>query len=88
MENISHSGLEGNLVILELRVKWNDVQNLKKLQEKIRAVDFSTYKDQSKEISKEIGVTARLFQSTKTGHARWSMQNSGEINIGAVISRK
>ena len=37
-------------------MKWNDVQNLKKLQEKIRAVDFSEYKDQSKEILKEIGV--------------------------------
>ena len=31
-------------------------KNLKKLQEKIRAVDFSEYKDQSKEILKEIGV--------------------------------
>ena len=37
-------------VLLELRVKSNDVQNLKKLQEQIRAVDFSEYKDQSKEI--------------------------------------
>ena len=43
-------------VLSELCAKQNDVQNLKKLQEKIRAVDFSEYKDQSKEILKEIGV--------------------------------
>ena len=43
-------------VLLELRVKWNDVQKLKKLQENIRALDFSEYKDQSKEILMEIGV--------------------------------
>ena len=49
--------VQGRLeVLLELRVKSNDVQNLKKLQEKIRAVDFSEYKDQSKENLKEIGV--------------------------------
>ena len=46
-------GLE---VLLELRVKWNDVQNLKKLEDKIRAVDFREYKDESKNILKEIGV--------------------------------
>ena len=46
-------GLE---VLIELRVKWNDVQNLKKLEEKIRAVDFREYKDESKDILKEIGV--------------------------------
>ena len=49
--------VQGRLeVLLELRVKSNDVQNLKKLQEKIRAVDFSEYKDQSKANLKEIGV--------------------------------
>ena len=37
-------------------MKWKDVQNLKKLQEKIRAVDFGEYKDQSKKILKEIGI--------------------------------
>ena len=37
-------------------VKWNDVQNLKKLQEKICAVDCNESKVQSKEILKEIGV--------------------------------
>ena len=44
------------LVLLELRVKSNDVQNLKKLQEQIRAVDFSEYKDQNKANLKDIGV--------------------------------
>ena len=49
--------IQGRLeVLLELRVKSNDVRNLKKLQEQIRALDFSKYKDQSKEILKEIGV--------------------------------
>ena len=49
--------VQGRLeVLLELRVKSNDVQNLKKLQEKIRAVDFSEYKDQSKTNLNEIGV--------------------------------
>ena len=56
MEKISHSGLEVNLVVLELRVKWNDVQNLKKLQEKICAVAVSDYKDQSKQILNDIGI--------------------------------
>ena len=46
-------GLE---VLIELRVKWKDVQNLKKLEEKIRAVDFREYQDESKDILKEIGV--------------------------------
>ena len=49
--------VQGRLeVLLELHVKSNDAQNLKKLQEQIRAVDFSEYKDQSKKILKEIGV--------------------------------
>ena len=45
-------------VLLEVHVKWNNVENLKglKLQEKIRAVDFSEYEDQNKEKLKEIGV--------------------------------
>ena len=43
-------------VLLELRVKQNNVQNLKKLQRKIHALDFNEYKDQSKQILKEIGV--------------------------------
>ena len=49
--------VQGRLeVLLELRVKLNDVQNLKKLKEQIRAVDFSEYKDQNKANWKEIGV--------------------------------
>ena len=44
-------------VLSELLVKSNNLQqNLKKLQEKIRAVDFSKYKDQIRVNLKEIGV--------------------------------
>ena len=44
-------------VLSELLVKSNNLQqNLKKLQEKIRAVDFSKYKDQIRVKLKEIGV--------------------------------
>ena len=43
-------------MLLELRVKSKDFQNLKTLHEKIRAVDFIEYKDQSKANSKEICV--------------------------------
>ena len=49
--------VQGRLEVhLELRVKSKDVQNLKKLQEQIRAVDFSEYKDQNKANRKEVVV--------------------------------